>query len=271
MNSVRMLLLFVIFAVSTLFITTANAIDRTATGFYYPTGTSSLGNYADWLLAYPDYPYENKYHIGKDIDADAPNPVYAIADGTVIGISYNGWGTGNVGVFVRHELMDESQFVALYGHVRTSVSINDPVTKGVSFATIGPYSPDHLHFGIHPGGSMPSSPYGKLPLPVTPPYNGWVNPINWITTNAPEGGFKCSYVSHSIDETGPYHPGDIINCHITFQNDGTATWSNNDQSGTYVELASCNESGTIGYSFFQLAVWFCTWMAKLPGALHHAL
>ncbi len=230
--------------------TSAVAVDLTETGFYYPTGSHTLGSYAGWLAVPPAY-FDGYYHIGKDIDTGEVAPVYAISNGIVIYISSGGWGTNNKGVFVRHTLVDGSQFVALYGHVRTSKVVNDAVQAGVQFATIGPWDPTHLHFGIHPGGTIPSDPYGMLPLPVTSPYNGWQDPIDWIATHSPAGAYSCSFVSKSISPAGPYVPGQTVTCQVKFKNEGTATWSKTGGQSNYVELGSCDGNGGIGYSFFN--------------------
>jgi PKD repeat protein len=61
-----------------------------------------------------------------------------------------------------------------------------PVSAGEAFATIGPYdSIPHLHFGIHPGVEVPPSPWGRMPLDQWPETNGFVDPLDWITTRIP--------------------------------------------------------------------------------------
>jgi murein DD-endopeptidase MepM/ murein hydrolase activator NlpD len=187
-------------------------------GFFYPTGKppnipedqrsygydgaltyykDDEGNkYAGWLARWPrNYPFENRYHIGQDIPANEGDDVYAIADGVVTDINMSSsWGTGNIGVVVKHKLNDGTEFLALYGHVHSNVSLNDHVEGGKSFATIGPFSPPHLHFGIHPGLTMPQTNWGRMPLsswpnpnaypgsPNGPDTNGFVDPIEWIMT-----------------------------------------------------------------------------------------
>lgn len=242
------------------------AIDQTATGFYYPTGTSNIGSYSGWLLAYPEYPYYNKYHIGADIDADAPDPVYAIADGEVIGISSgptSGWGDGNVGLFIKHQLADGSWFVALYGHVRTTLSVTNQVSGGDQIATIGPLSTEHLHFGIHPGASMPSDPYGMLPLPVTSPYNGWVDPINWITTYGPDPIYEIALATEAenwgqfVDgehatEATMIPGGSWVHFKVRYKNLCNFTWSKNQADPNWVGLMSCRSDGsTVCHSFLN--------------------
>lgn len=229
----------------------AYGIDQTATGFFYPTGTIILGNYAGWLEEPPIY-FDGYYHIGKDIAAGTGDAVYAISGGEVISISTGGWGTNNVGVFVRHQLGDGTQFVALYGHVRTNVTVGQQIASGTEFATIGPTDDVHLHFGIHPGASMPDIPYGKMPLPVESPYNGWTSPINWITSYTPMT-FACAYSGQTPKDANGYynlHPGDVTTFWVDFDNissSGSPAWQNSGgvSNPNYIELKPCTVTGSL--------------------------
>jgi Tol biopolymer transport system component len=166
--------------------------NRTSTGFYWPTGTSDIGDYAGWLSDGCPWSGKNsytegEYHIGHDIDAGEGSNIYAISDGQVIHISENDWGAGNVGVLAEHKLDDGSSFTAVYGHLHTDVKKGDRLYAGVPFGTIGPYSPPHLHFGIRPGTSI-TAPYGIMTCPDFGPIsdtNNFVDPILWITTRSP--------------------------------------------------------------------------------------
>src|SRR3989344_2373415 len=172
-----------------LLVNNAWSIDQTTTGYYYPTGTSDLGNYAGWLAtgcgtntAY----FAGEYHIGHDFEANAGDPVYPICNGVVEYVSFNGWGTGNVGVFIRHRTSNGNYFLALYGHVQTSVVVDDNVSTGDSFAEVGswPYG-DHLHFGVVPGNTLPPAPFGRINCSNWPASNSFVDPIQWITGQVP--------------------------------------------------------------------------------------
>jgi N-acetylmuramoyl-L-alanine amidase len=157
--------------------------------FFYPTGTDDLGNYAGWLArdsAHGGSYTSGFYHIGKDIDANIGDLVYAISDGTVIDTVSGGWGSGNTAVQVRHTLADGSQFIALYGHVISSVNVGEEIKAGTPIATIGSYDPPHLHFGVHPGSGGITGPLGRMPNEDWPDDNGFVDPIGWITSNAPD-------------------------------------------------------------------------------------
>jgi len=167
--------------------------------FVYPTGKVPPYVYAGWLAGGPGMPpyIEGYYHLGQDMEANVGDNVYAIADGEIIYVSVSGWGYGNFGLLVKHKLNTAEDFIALYGHVRpkqddlkyvVSGPVDPPVqvTAGEAFATIGPYdSIPHLHFGIRPGGDVPPSPFGAMPLERWPDTNGFVNPIEWITTRTP--------------------------------------------------------------------------------------
>ena len=156
---------------------------KTETGFFYPTGKSGPYQYAGWLAKGCDEYICGYYHLGQDMEANGGDNVYAIADGVVTYISHGGWGEGNLGIVLRHELDTGQEFLSLYGHVRSSVSIGSYVTAGQPFATVGLYEDiPHLHFGIHPGTTMPTTNWGMMPIDRWPDTNGFVNPIEWITT-----------------------------------------------------------------------------------------
>ena len=165
---------------------------QTGTGFYWPTGTSEVGSYAPWLAECCSWTNNcsyipGLYHIGWDFVANVGDCVYAISDGTVVNISQNDWGTGNVGVVVEHTLDNGDPFIAVYGHVQTELQIGNSVVAGAVLGKIGPYDPPHLHFGIRPGTSI-AGPYGRMNCPDVPPIvdtNGFVNPLDWIETNTP--------------------------------------------------------------------------------------
>jgi len=172
-----------------------------------PNGKQSYGydgactyyNYAGWLARGDKGHYlSGRYHLGQDMEADVGDNVYAITDGVVAYISYTNWGSGNLGIVLRHKLSDGTEFLALYGHVRSAVSISDNIASGESFAIIGPYDTiPHLHFGIHPGLTIPPTNWGSMPLsswpdpnaypgdPNGPDTNGFVDPIEWINTRTP--------------------------------------------------------------------------------------
>ena len=167
----------------------ASAQTKTPTGFYYPNGsTPHVQMCGGWLArdaAHGGCYTNGQYHIGADIEAPLGAPVYAVADGTVVFRSTSGWGTGNVGIAIRHYAGDGTAFIAVYGHIRTSVVAGNIVRAGVSFATIGPWSyGTHVHFGVAPGSTYPSGNLGTLSNTNWAWTNSFVDPLNWITTRS---------------------------------------------------------------------------------------
>ena len=169
--------------------------EKTKTGFYYPTGEGSYYIYpcGKWLgrdKANGGCYFDGKYHIGADIKANLDSPVYPISDGVITRISTDGWGTGNVAAIVKHKLSDGTEFLSLYGHIKTSLKAGDQVKGGVGFAKIGYWSNgNHLHFGIHPSLTL-SGNLGAMPNSSWPSTNGFAEPISWITTKTPDGGLS---------------------------------------------------------------------------------
>jgi hypothetical protein len=184
----------------------ASSVEQTETGFYYPLGRHNFDSACGrWLardkLSNPKGCYfGGLYHLGVDMMAKkVGDPVYPIADGEVIGMSTDG--EKNAAVFIKHKLSDGSEFVAVYGHIRTSVSAqkHSKVAGGVQFATVGPYSGgNHVHLGIHPEvksdftvsekdkrGKVVKMGWGRASNYFWPNANGFVEPISWITTKTP--------------------------------------------------------------------------------------
>ncbi len=182
-------ILKMVILVMLIFVSIAWSIDKTSTGFYYPTGISDLTGDKEWLASgcngSNNY-FINEYHIGHDFFTGLDDPVYAIADGKVVTISYNGWGAGNVGIFIKHRLSNGDYFLALYGHITTNVSVGDKVFAGKVIGNIGPWDyGTHLHFGIVPGENIPPSPWGRMDCVDWPATNSFVDPIDWLINQTP--------------------------------------------------------------------------------------
>lgn len=191
--------------------------NRTSTGFFYPTGTSDFGQSCGRWMERDEFSipkgcyFQGYYHIGQDMMKGYGLPVFAISRGTVEEVSLNGWGSGNVGLLIRHTRSDGVQFLALYGHIITSLQKGDRVSGGVEIGTIGSWSNgDHLHFGVRPNTTIPSSNWGRMPNSAWADSNGFVNPVNWITSYAP----KCENGTAERYRPGgtlPVHPnGSLI-------------------------------------------------------------
>ena len=161
-------------------------------GYLYPTDTTSVS--AGWLLQGDGCPSPSGYvsgyfHLGVDFPRPAGSAVYAIDDGTALPHS-NDWDReGNKGVGIVHTDADGARFVALYGHIRSNLSAGDTVRRGQQIGTIGPFSGgSHLHFGVHPGTSLPSSGQGMLPCSQWGSTNGFVDPLAYLRDRRPSGG-----------------------------------------------------------------------------------
>jgi murein DD-endopeptidase MepM/ murein hydrolase activator NlpD len=192
------------------------SFNQTPTGFFWPigTGTPFRETCGTWLGRDREHGgcyFDGLYHIGFDMLYGLDNPVYAISPGVVVYRSPNGWGTGNIGLFIKHTLDDGSEFLALYGHIRTNLQRGDHVSGGVEIGRVGPWpNGDHLHFGILPPGTdIPESYLGTMPNELWPDPNGFVDPVNWITTGAPKctnGSSEAYYPSGDV----PVHPNGAL-------------------------------------------------------------
>ena len=210
-----------------LFVSTIEAGQLASSGFYYPLKDDSP-NFAPcgrWL----ERPSPNGcynvgspvYHIGSDMLASVGTSVYAISDGIVRWESSNGWGTGNIALIIEHRTSDGRIFRALYGHVKASNAKDDgdTVRAGEKVGEIGSYyNGNHLHFGVLSSG---------LNYPIDKNYlgrwhnnkygiasnefydNGFIDPIWFITHNAPDNWISRQEISQSsltypIPPTNPW-------------------------------------------------------------------
>ena len=179
------------------------AQDRTSTGFYYPR-SSNTGPYAGFLAqgcnGAKDY-FTDEYHLGKDSWANFGEPVYAIADGTVIARSLHGWDPNgkagdsttniNVALMILHKLANGTEFQALYGHIRTTLADGAKVTAGQTIGTIGDWNPTHIHFAVRISwsGNQRDLPLGSWGRPSCSDWpkaiDGFIDPMAWITSQTP--------------------------------------------------------------------------------------
>jgi hypothetical protein len=129
--------------------------------------------------------------------------VFAVGGGTVIARSgpaqSSGWGKGLYALAIQHQSA-AGAFVAIYGHIVTSLAAGSSVTAGQQVGTIGNYyevrsdgsiwdGADHLHFGVRPGTTI-SGPWGRISdAGCTSPgnVNGFVAPVSYLLTNTPPG------------------------------------------------------------------------------------
>jgi hypothetical protein len=237
MKNVLMLLMAVTLFCSTI----THAQIHTSSGFYYPvspTGSYTLGYHriggmpsgpgfaghflspsyqrTDPITNSPGSYFVDKYHNGMDVMASHLTPVYAIADGTVMQISHNGWsnpdgsGTTNVAVVISHLTNSGLPVNVVYGHLEASsvtIAANLPVTAGQQIGWVGTwYNGDHLHFGVHlDNGPLPFNSangvasqawgYGMIGIDhwvgTWPDRMNWVDPVMFIESNCPQGVSNC--------------------------------------------------------------------------------
>lgn len=196
---------------------TSDTVQQTRTGFYWPLGKESYApsRCGTWLGRDPEHDgcYDKGlYHLGVDMIANVNDPVYAIRDGEIIGTSTDG--EGNEAVFIKHRLSDNTEFVAIYGHVRVGAGVlaRKYVAGGQQFASIGRYSGgSHLHFAIHPAvttafareardatGQVFKMGWGRASNYFWPDSNGFVEPIHWITKDNPNLSGNVSLASFDL-------------------------------------------------------------------------
>jgi murein DD-endopeptidase MepM/ murein hydrolase activator NlpD len=173
----------------------------TPAGNFYPTRTAYERDTNFGSCGGPVYP--GARHLGSDLKAEVGDPVFAVADGMVVARSgpglASGWGFGSYGLAVRH-FSPRGEFIAIYGHIQTSLFIGSLVFAGQPLGSIGRYYKGwfdaeqgetiyvehgaHLHFGIiKPGGALPQRGWGRLPdadCAGAGTAEGFVPPIAWI-------------------------------------------------------------------------------------------
>src|SRR4051812_45748545 len=160
----------------------------TATRFDFPLGSEG------GALTYNAQPFTSNRHLGDDLNgiggenSDLGDPIYAVAEGTVLFAREAGPGWGNV-IIVMHAYLENGErkyLQSYYGHVeKMLVKPNDDVRRGQQIATVdtaeGRYLA-HLHFEIR----QFMTPF------IGPGYRqdtrGWINPSEFIRQHrgAPE-------------------------------------------------------------------------------------
>jgi|GEM_PF-6675621 len=168
---------------------TANSSQFMGTGWQEPLRTNTLGSTkSSWLASgcNGSRAYEaGLYHIGQDIPTAVGTAVFPVSAGTVVLVSPNDWGTGNVAVVVRHPIAPTGSILVLYGHIRSNLSVGTPVTPLTMLGTVGDYPQgSHLHVGVH-GDTPLSGALGRLPCNPAQPTNGFVNPSAFFANTLP--------------------------------------------------------------------------------------
>lgn len=229
-----------------------SGLTGTGTGFYYPVDGSISGN-ANWSYCGSSY-YTNVRHIGADLIRPIGTNVYAVTAGTVIARSgpaaSSGWGSGLYALAVRHE-SSAGSFVAVYGHINTSLGINSVVSAGQIIGTVGDYdvSSDHLHFGIRPGTTIPSSGWGRISdagCTNASATNGFVAPLSYIRNNTPLDTTRPT-VSMSAPSSGA-----TVSAGSSLTVSWTASHPRATLNGYSIELVSSSHSQCIGASALRV-------------------
>ena len=114
---------------------------------YFAHPTNGLGRISQWLHG----------RNGIDIANSYGTPIYAAADGTVVGAARTGW-NGGYGLFVK--ISHPNGTNTLYGHLsKTLVTVGQIIQKGQQIGNIGSSgrsTGSHLHFEVH-GAKNPLS------------------------------------------------------------------------------------------------------------------
>lgn len=104
---------------------------------------------------------DRRFHKGIDISAPIGTPIWAVAEGIVITVDYEGNGYGNY-LEIRHP----DGTVTLYAHAhRILVQKGQLVNRGDAIAEVGSTgrsSAPHLHFEVKPDGKTPVDPLTYL-------------------------------------------------------------------------------------------------------------
>ncbi len=122
-----------------------------AVRFDSPMGTEHFG------LTYNAQPFLTTRHLGDDIngigggDSDLGDPVYAVADGTVVYAAWPSDGWGNV-VVLLHERPSGEPVNSFYGHLdRFGVFVGQRIRRGEKIGEVGTARGRylaHLHFEL---------------------------------------------------------------------------------------------------------------------------
>ena len=193
------------------------AAQSTADGFDFPVGKPNATGYNTtagcwWLQR--DGACAPGPHPGQDFngdgsgDTDRYDPVYAIANGTVVySANYTSSSFGNI-ILIEHTLPDGTKVWSQYAHLDSRYkNVGDVVNKGDQIGTIGKGTNNqfwaHLHFEIRiqnlAAYYWPSSTWSDDTV-----RQYYVNPSDFINSHRTISGGSCSNPSPSADQVGLY-------------------------------------------------------------------
>jgi hypothetical protein len=154
-----------------------------ATRFDFPLGTEH------GAMAYNAQPFTENKHLGDDLngiggeDSDLGDPVFAVADGTVLVARDGGPGWGNI-LIVLHAYRDggaRKYVQSYYAHLQSMlVTAGEPVKRGQQIATVGTANGRyfaHLHFEMREF----LTPY--IGAGYRKDTRGWLNPNKFIRSH----------------------------------------------------------------------------------------
>ncbi len=152
--------------------------------WYWPTGSEDFGGMSGFWAD-----RGNNWHLAQDMACPEGHPVYAVGDGIVLESKYvsgygPGYGSGGC-VVILHRTAFGAPFKAVYGHLKNLVYAKGASVKaGAIIGYINGTSPNHLHFGIHPGIAYPpdNNPFRGHTYDPHDTY-GFVDPVAYLRKN----------------------------------------------------------------------------------------
>ena len=162
---------------------------KIAESFAYPVGAKAIVTEAkDADGWYNARNFGENDHLGEDWNknsggnTDCGEPVYSIADGTIVLAQDEGPGWGNV-VIVEHTLPSGEKIESLYGHLETMGISSGEVKKREQIGTIGNANgryPCHLHFEIR---ARDCPMWGQAGGGYSQERTGWIDPSDFIDSH----------------------------------------------------------------------------------------
>ncbi len=178
---------------------TSGFVSVTYTGFRYPIDTGAYVR-TTTFLAWISVPSSicssgGIYHPGEDWARSGGggygDPVYAVADGTIVDAVNLGAGGGGKTILIEHGLPDGSTIWSMYTHLARMDRTSGSVTKGTQIGTVGDgegtYAP-HLHWEIR----IRDTGYGVCGWSQEQIRQYYTNPSDFVNSHPGNGCCLCS-------------------------------------------------------------------------------
>lgn len=227
----------------------ASAVTPGSGAWYWPTGTESFGGMSPWWASRGG----GIRHLAQDMASPSGHAVYAVGAGRVLESMYiDGYGPGgSVGgaMLVLHRTATGIEFKALYGHLKgLRYDKGDTVAAGAVIGYVNGASPNHVHFGIHPGRAYPPDGNEFRGHTYDPDHAyGWVDPVAFLRRNprvipyqAPAVPVVAS-IATTLVPTGPVAAAGQVWWRQVSE-EGTSTWSRRLVPGLAAVLASAEQT-----------------------------